>query len=205
MNKNKIIIVGAFVEVIELAEELNYEIVGLVDDKKNNEYKGYPILLNDSDGSVLNKKYSGCRIVITPDMPFVRKKLFDRYKNAGFEFENIISASSKISKSSIIGKGIIIQHGVNVSSEVIIKDFVKLNTSSNVMHNSNIGNFSTIAPNAVVLGNVKIGDNCYIGSNATILPNISICSDVVIGAGAVVVKDIIVPGVYVGMPAIKIK
>lgn len=205
MDINKIIIVGAFVEVIELAEELNYEIVGLVDDKKNNEYKGYPILLNDSDGSVLDKKYLDYRIVITADMPFVRKKLFDRYNNAGFEFENLISESSKISKSSTIGKGVIIQHGVNVSSEVIIKNFVKLNTNSNVMHNSNVGYFTTIAPNAVLLGNVKIGDNCYIGSNATILPNINICSDVVIGAGAVVVKDIIVPGVYVGTPAIKMK
>lgn len=205
MNRNKIIIVGAFVEVIELAEELNYEIVGLVDDKKYNEYKGYPILLNDSDGSVLDKNYSDYGIVITPDMPIVRNKLFNRYNNAGYGFENLISESSKISKSSTIGNGVIIQHGVNVSSETIIKDFVKLNTNSNVMHNSYVGYFTTIAPNAVVLGNVKIGDNCYIGSNATILPNISICSDVVVGAGAVVVKDITEPGVYAGVPSKKIK
>ena len=45
-----------------------------------------------------------------------------------------------------------------------------------------------------------IGDRVSIGSNATLLP-VSVCNDVVIGAGAVVTKDIIQPGVYLGVPA----
>ena len=108
MNKNKIIIVGSFIEIIELAEDQNYDIVGLVDDKRFEEYKGYPILLNDSDGSVLNSEFLNSKIVITPDLPSVREKLFIRYSSVGFEFENIISQNAKISKSSIIGKGVII-------------------------------------------------------------------------------------------------
>ena len=49
-----------------------------------------------------------------------------------------------------------------------------------------------------------VGDNVSIGSNATILP-VTICDDVVIGAGAVVTKNIVLPGVYAGNPAKKIK
>jgi acetyltransferase-like isoleucine patch superfamily enzyme len=49
-----------------------------------------------------------------------------------------------------------------------------------------------------------IGDNVSIGSNATILP-VTICDDVVIGAGSVVTKNILLPGVYAGNPAKKIK
>jgi acetyltransferase-like isoleucine patch superfamily enzyme len=45
-----------------------------------------------------------------------------------------------------------------------------------------------------------IGDRVSIGSNATLLP-VSVCDDVVIGAGAVVTKDIVQPGVYLGVPA----
>ena len=47
-----------------------------------------------------------------------------------------------------------------------------------------------------------IGNNVFIGSNATILP-VRICDNVVIGAGAVVTKDIIIPGIYMGNPAVR--
>ena len=49
-----------------------------------------------------------------------------------------------------------------------------------------------------------IGSNVSIGSNATILP-VKICDSVVIGAGSVVTKDIVVPGVYAGNPAKRLK
>lgn len=47
----------------------------------------------------------------------------------------------------------------------------------------------------------RIGNNVSIGSNATILP-VKICDHVVIGAGSVVTKDIEVPGIYAGNPAV---
>ena len=50
----------------------------------------------------------------------------------------------------------------------------------------------------------SIADNVSIGSNSTILP-VSICENVVIGAGSVVTKDIDVPGIYVGNPAILLR
>ena len=50
----------------------------------------------------------------------------------------------------------------------------------------------------------NIGNNVSIGSNATILP-VKVCDEVVIGAGAVVTKDIFIPGVYAGNPAVLIK
>ena len=49
-----------------------------------------------------------------------------------------------------------------------------------------------------------VGNDVSIGSNATILP-VLICENVVIGAGSVVTKDITVPGVYAGNPAIQLK
>ena len=52
--------------------------------------------------------------------------------------------------------------------------------------------------------NTYIGNNVSIGSNSTILP-VKITDNVIIGAGSVVTKDILMPGVYAGNPAIKIK
>lgn len=52
---------------------------------------------------------------------------------------------------------------------------------------------------------VKIDDGCWIGANVTILPGVHIGKGYVIGAGAVVNKDCEPNGVYVGVPAKRIK
>jgi sugar O-acyltransferase (sialic acid O-acetyltransferase NeuD family) len=201
---NDIIIVGAFHEVIELAEEAGVRIAGLIDNVKKDSYRDYPILGNDSDAISLSLLQRKTPIVITPDLPEIRAKLFDFYEKSGFTFSSLVSPNANISKTAAIGIGTIIQSGVNVSSEVRVGKFVKLNTACNVMHNTIVDNFTTVAPNAVILGNVSIGEFCYIGANATILPNIKICNNVVIGAGAVVTKNISERGKYAGVPARKI-
>lgn len=202
----KIIIVGGFHEIIELCEENNYEILGIIDNFINDYYYlGYKIIGKDEDGVNIFTKYKDIPLVITPDSVDVREKLFTYYSTIGFKFETIISKNAKISKSAIIGNGTIIQSGVNISSCSIIGSFVKVNVGANIMHDCKIGNFVTIAPNAVVLGKIEIGKNSYIGANATILPNISICNHITIGAGAVVTKNIIQNNsTYAGVPAKKI-
>lgn len=196
------IVVGAFHEIIELAEDLKIKILGLIDNEKIGYYRDYPILCNDANASQLPLNYLLVPLIITPDKPFARYSLINQYEDLGFSFLSLISKSAKISRSAQIDNGTIVQHGVNVSSEVNIGKFIKLNTACNIMHNVTIDDFTTIAPNAVILGNVRIGKFCYIGSNATILPNVEICDGVIIGAGAVVTKTITQPGTYMGMPAL---
>ena len=200
MNK-KIIIVGAFHEVIELAEENGFDIIGLIDNNKICSYRTYEILGNDNEAKNILNSQKNVPLIIAPDIPHIRAQLFSYYSELGFKFISLISKNSNISKSAVIGNGTISQAGVNVSAECNIGKFVKLNTNCNVMHNSIIGDFTTIAPNAVILGNVKIGKLCYIGANATILPNIEICDNVIIGAGAVVVKNIKEGKTFAGNPA----
>lgn len=189
MGKN-IIIVGGFHEIIELCEELKYNIVGIIDNKLKEKYLGYPIIGNDSDASMLFKTFYNLPLVITPDTPLLREKLFGYYSKIGFRFETIISAKAKISKSAQIGTGTIIQSGVNVSAQTRIGNFVKLNTNCNVMHDCLIHDYVTIAPNAVLLGHVTVSKKVYIGANSTILPTISIGEDSLVGAGSVVTRNI---------------
>lgn len=198
---NEIILVGGFHEVIELAEENQIQIRGIIDKPDQGSYRNYEIMCDDEDAGNLNKIFKEIPILISPDNPHTRKKLYDHYLMLGFGFFTLISSKSHVSNSAFIGKGTIIQYGVNISAEVSVGEFVKLNTMCNVMHNSKIGDFTTIAPNAVILGNVVVGQYCYIGSNSTVLPNISICDEVTVGAGAVVTKSLTSPGVYVGSPA----
>ncbi|MFM4678117.1 DapH/DapD/GlmU-related protein [Aeromonas media] len=52
---------------------------------------------------------------------------------------------------------------------------------------------------------ISIGNNVQIGAGAIILPGVSICNNVIIGAGCIVSRSISEPGVYVGVPARKIR
>lgn len=202
---NKVILVGGFHEIIELCADAGFNIVGIIDNNLSNKYMDIPILGKDTDANRIVNQNKDIPFVITPDAPIIRERLNKLYDSVNTSFQSIISPFAKISISATIGKGTIIQHGVNVSSKVQIGCFVKLNTFSNIMHDCTICDYTTIAPNAVVLGRVNIGIRCYIGANSTILPDITITNDVTIGAGAVVTNSITETGTYVGIPARKIK
>ena len=199
--KDPVIVAGAFGEIIELCEECGCTIIGCIDNLGESHYRGYPILGTDDDlRNLINYKH--IPVIITPDKPHIRKKLYDLYKYYGFTFKTLISPRANVSYSAVIGMGTIIQAGVHVSAEVCIGDFVKLNNNANVMHECKIGNFSTVAPNAVLLGRVHIGDEVYIGANSTLLPEIDIKRGVTVGAGAVVTRNIVDENIIVkGIPA----
>ena len=88
-----------------------------------------------------------------------------------------------------------------MSSNALIGDFVKLNTLCNVMHDCDINDFATVAPNAVLLGKVSVGEGAYIGANSTTLPYKKIGVSSIVGAGAVVTKDVEDYSVVKGVPA----
>ena len=52
---------------------------------------------------------------------------------------------------------------------------------------------------------ISIGNNVQIGAGAIILPGVSVCSNVIVGAGCIVSKSISESGVYIGVPARKIR
>jgi UDP-N-acetylbacillosamine N-acetyltransferase len=198
---NSVIIIGAFIETIEFIEKCGLKIDGIIDPNKSFSNLKY-IILGDDDYLVENhEKYRESKLVLSPDLPKVRKKLFTLYNDLNFGFATAIAPTATISASAKIGEGAILQHGVNISSNVKIGDHVRINVNANVMHDSKVGRFSTIAPNAVILGNVMIGDETYIGANAVILPGITIGNNCVIGAGSVVTKNVKDNMVVKGNPA----
>ena len=196
-----VIIVGGFHEIIELYEECGLNVVGIIDNELQGTYYGVPIIGKDEDAERLFTKYGECKVIITPDSPKIREKLVYLYKVIGYKFATVISPLAHISKYSEIGYGAVIQTGVNVSTATKVGNFCKLNSYCNVMHDNVIGDFTTIAPNAVLLGRVNTGKGSYIGANSTILPNISIGTGSTVGAGAVVTRDVAENMIVKGVPA----
>lgn len=198
---NEIILVGGFHEMIELCEKSGFIIKGIIDGNLKDSYFGYPVIGSDEDAEKLFPEYGKYKLVLSPDSPKVRAKLEQLYSAIGYDYATVISPNATISKFATIGKGTVVQNFVNVSAGTKIGNFVKLNTYCNVMHDNIVGDFSTIAPNAVSLGRITIGESSYIGANATILPGLSIGDNVIVGAGSVVTKSVINNVIVKGVPA----
>lgn len=200
----EIILVGGFHEMIELCEKAGFIIKGIIDDNLRESYYGYPVIGSDDDAESLFPEYGQYKVVLSPDSPKVRAKLEQLYSAIGYDYATVISPNATISKFATIGKGTVVQDFVNVSAGTKIGSFVKLNTYCNVMHDNIVGDFSTIAPNAVSLGRITIGKSSYIGANATILPGLSVGGNVTVGAGAVVTHNIPTNEIWAGCPASKL-
>ncbi len=133
-----------------------------------------------------------------------RYKLYKKFSALGGQLISIVSEKASISKYATIKEGLNVMSFASVFGNAIIGKGVLLNSYSSVHHDTYIGDFSEISPGARILGNVKIGKFCAIGSNAVILPGLEIGDNVVVGAGSVVTTNL-QRGVYVGVPARKIK
>ena len=201
MNNNRIILVGGFHEMIELCESCGLDVVGIIDNNLSGFYLGFPVLGNDSDARQIFDSHNDCKLVITPDKPQVRNALVNYYKKIGFRFATIISPEAKVSKYAVIDEGAIIQSGVNISAGTHIGQFVRLNVNCNIMHDCDISEYVTVAPNAVCLGRVTVHSLAYIGANSTTLPEIEIGSGSIIGAGSVVTHNVPDNTVVKGVPA----
>jgi len=104
-----------------------------------------------------------------------------------------------------IGEGSVICAGSIITTNVKIGKHSHLNLQTTIGHDCIIGDYFTTAPGVKISGNCNIDKRVYVGTNASIREKINVCSDVTLGLNCGVVKDIILPGTYVGTPAVKIK
>jgi sugar O-acyltransferase (sialic acid O-acetyltransferase NeuD family) len=133
-----------------------------------------------------------------------RNELYARFEHT-IPFGTIIHSSSYVDKSAIIGKGTIIYPGCTIDMGVEIGGNCILYNGCNIAHNSTIANHSILSPSVIIAGFCLIGENSNLGIGSIISDNITITNNVRTGAGAVVVKSIIESGLYIGIPAKKVK
>ncbi|MDA7506089.1 hypothetical protein N8513_01035 [bacterium] len=199
--KNRVVVVGGFHEIVELAEELGFEVTGIVDLKKPDcEVCARIPYLGDDEWLCTQGVSLGIRsVIVSPDLPQVRESLSECYLAAGFELATV--CHPPVSPSSHLSPGVVVQRLAHISSGCRLATGVRVNIRALVMHDVQIGPFTTIAPAAVLLGRVSLGRRVYVGANATILPGLEIGDDAIIGAGAVVTKNVGKGETVVGVPA----
>lgn len=160
--------------------------------------------VSDVENMFEQKRYDALMIAIGYKHFETRKSLFEKFADR-IPFARLIHPSSYVDPSCCIGKGSFILPGCTLDRGVKIGDNVLLNTGCTIAHDSMIQKHSFLSPCVAVAGFVNIGECCNIGINTTIIDNISIANNVQTGGGSVVTKNITEAGLYVGIPAKKIK
>mgnify|MGYP002620808794 CR=1 FL=1 len=188
--------------VIEVAESAGYQILGVLDMPENigKDILSTKVIGTDDDiPSYVDK----AEFVITVGFvknPTTRIKLYNRVKEVGGKLATIIASTAYVSKYATIGEGSVVMHYAFVNAGATIGDNVILNTHSNVGHDVMVGNQTHVSTGVMISGDCHIGKCCFIGSQSVFRNGLYICDNVILGAGSLVIKNITLPGTYIGHP-----
>ena len=135
----------------------------------------------------------------------VRKNVVAKLSDSEVRFAILIDPSVIMSKRVEVGKGVIICAGTIATVDIKIGNHVIINLDCTIGHDDVIEDFVTIYPSVNISGMVKVGECTELGTGTQIIQGKRIVANTIIGAGTVVVKDCVESGVYIGIPAKKIK
>ena len=211
--REKILLVGAGqharVVLYNIQEQNKYDVIGILDknlDKAKEEkfFEGISILDIDYlkvDLKELKEKLGTDKFFISFGNMKYRKKVWELFKNSGWNSVNIIHPNAVISKNAKLGEGILIECGCLITPNPIIGDNVVVNTGSQVNHDNIIENHVYIASGVVLSGGVKIGENTLLDDGVIVTLGREVRKNSLIGAGAVITKNLEDNIVAYGNPA----
>ncbi|HET8886982.1 MAG TPA: acetyltransferase [Salinimicrobium sp.] len=209
----KIVIIGAGGfgrEVKMLIDQINklkptYEILGFYDDNEKLPLRinGHPLLGNID--RLIHSDQSIC-IALGVGIPKIKAQIIKRLANCPFEYPNLIHPNVLIGTDEVkIGKGNVICAGTIITCNIKIENFVTLNLSCTVGHDTVIDDYASFMPSVNISGEVHINESVYVGTGAKIINQLEIGENTIIGAGAVVSKSLPANCTAVGIPAKPIK
>lgn len=199
-RKRRVVVVSLDKDVLDMLEACHeIEVLGLLDKDPAAGHGRVQNLGGDDRFEELQSLDPDLRAVIAVDPPHLRERLVSIYGRRALL--TVVSPAARVSRHADIGEGTIVQSGAYVAMDVVIGLACKLNVDAAVHHDSQIGDYVTLAPGARILGTVNVGAQSYVGAGAIVLPHVRIGERVTIGAGAVVTKDVAPDSTVAGVPA----
>lgn len=198
MSKDVIIIgAGGHSRVIgDIIARSGDRVYGFLDD---NEKDGVKVL-----GTVDEcRKFADKYFIIGIGNNEIRKKIAQKYPD--LMYYTAIHPSGVISDTANIGAGTCVMANAVINASARVGEHCIINTHATVEHDNVINDYVHISPGAVLCGTVEVAPCVHIGAGAVVKNNIKIQKECTVGAGAVVVKDIEETGIYVGVPAKRVK
>ncbi len=132
----------------------------------------------------------------------------DRYLSArarGYAAASYVSTRAitwpdlEVGEGSMVYEGTVVQPFARIGVDSIVRSGV------HISHHVEIGDHCFISAGACFGGLARAADSSFIGLNATIRDGVRIAEGCFIGAGAVVVADTEPDGLYLGVPARRVR
>lgn len=133
-----------------------------------------------------------------------RQAMFEQLRQQ-IKFGVFVHSSSYVDEPHLLGDGTIILPGCTLDKGASTAENVLLNTGCTIAHDTHIGQHSFLGPGVTMAGFITTGKRCFVGIATIVIDNVSIADDVQTGGGTVVTKSLTEAGLYVGIPAKKIK
>lgn len=134
-----------------------------------------------------------------------RLSLFKQLVSKNARLPNIIHPSAVVSPTAHMGDGnVVFANGV-INPSVTLGNACIINTGATVDHDCQLADAVHISPGANLSGTVTVNEGCWFGVGSCAIQSIAIAQYCHIGAGAAVTKPTQAYGLYVGVPAKRIK
>lgn len=134
---------------------------------------GIPVVGKIADLAQLRDDYD--KLLVTIGNNKLRESIYERAKELGYEFPNIVCQSSYVSPYSKLGWGCVLLNNVSVQNGSSVGNGVLLNHGVEIHHDCSIDDYCLIYSNSVVRTFANVGKRVLIGSNVTV------SNDVVVG------------------------
>lgn len=192
--------------VIDALRLCRVEVIGLLDprpDLKGVTVEGVAVLGDDAMlGSLRSQGIRHAFVAVGGTRSTeVRRRLYVRLRQQGFEVIQVLHPSSMVAASARIGRGATLLAGAIVNSGAVLGDNVLVNTGAIIEHDCTIGDHVHIATGARLASTVTVGEGAHVGIGCTVRQSLRIGANAVVGAGAVVISDVPDNVVVVGVPA----
>ena len=186
--------------IIDCIRASGGEVAGILDDgiETGTRVLDVPVLGKTAD----YKAHSAYQFVIAIGNNAVRNQIA---RSMEVRWGTVIHPAALVSPYASLGAGTVVMPGAVINAGAVVGNHCIINSSAVVEHDNRLGDFVHISPKAALGGTVSVGKEAHVGIGACVRNNIEICGGCTIGAGAAVVKNITEPGIYVGVPARKIK
>lgn len=134
-----------------------------------------------------------------------RQSVFAMWRDAGFDFVDVVHARATIAATVIRGSGFQCMAGAVINAGATLGTNVIVNTNATVEHDCIIGDHAHVAPGATICADVVIGAGAFIGAGAVVLPGVQVGARALVGAGSVVIRSVPDGSRVAGVPAGSIK
>lgn len=129
-----------------------------------------------------------------------KKHIVVNLKKKGAQFLTLVHPTAIVVNTVKIGEGVIICPYCLVSDNVLLDDFVMMNTYASCGHDVKVGKYSILSPYAALNGFVTLEDEVFLGTHSAVISYKKVGYKSKISANSVVMRDVATNKIVFGVP-----